>query len=355
MPINYIGSKKSLKDHITDLISRHITLDSTKTIGEGFAGTGVLAQHLNTRYGCGIICSDTEKYSWLICNALLNLSFSSRLEQIIQDLNHLEPTVMNHGDPMGSHTKPSQALMTRNYSPRGDRMFFTEDNALKIDLIREEIENLKNENRIDESEYLFLLASLVVSADKIANVSCVYGSFLKQFKKSATQTLVLNPIHTLQNNPKHLIHHSSIFSVNWSKCDVLYLDPPYNQRQYGANYFVLNYLIDYSKDQVVRGKTGLIDYYKSPFSQKTNCIEAFQRLFDHIKKVPIIALSYNNEGILSTRDLETLLVKYGKVSCYICQYKKFKAQQNVKDSTVNEYLWIIETQKTGNIERIIIN
>lgn len=342
MPINYIGSKKSLKNHITDLISRHITIDATKTVGEGFSGTGVFSNHLTSNYGCRIICSDTEKYSWLICTALLNLSFSLKLDQIIHDLNKLVP----------SENKPIQGLITCNYSPKGNRMFFTEENALKIDLIREEIEHLKNENRIDNPEYLFLLASLIVSADKIANVSCVYGSFLKEFKKSAIQPFRLNPIHTLQNKLVHLVHNLSIFSIDWSECDVLYLDPPYNQRQYGANYFVLNYLIDYSKDQVVRGKTGLIDYYKSPFSQKTNCIQTFQRLFEHIKKVPVIAMSYNNEGILNTKDLETLLVKYGKVSCYICQYKKFKAQKNVKESIVNEYLWIIETQKTGNLERI---
>jgi adenine-specific DNA-methyltransferase len=337
--INYIGSKKSLKEHITKLILRHTSLDSTKIIGEGFSGTGALAQHLGSQYQCKIICSDTEKYSWLICNAILNLSWSKNLEKMIQELNALEK-------------QPLKSLMTRNYSPRGGRMFFTEENAQRIDLIREEIETRKNQ--ISNDEYLFLLASLVVSTDKFANVSCVYGSFLKEFKKSASNPFVLTPIHTKILIPKHVIHHSSIFSVNWSDCDVLYLDPPYNQRQYGANYFVLNYLIDYSEDQIVRGKTGLIDYYKSPFSQRTNCIQAFEKLFDHIKNVPIIVLSYNNEGILGTEDLENLLVKYGNVTCYIYLYKKFKAQQLVKESSVDEYLWIIETRKNSNltIERV---
>jgi adenine-specific DNA-methyltransferase len=337
--INYIGSKKSLKEHITNLILRHTCLDSTKTIGEGFSGTGALARHLSDKYQCRMICSDTEKYSWLICTAILNLSWSKKLENIIQELNTLKK-------------QPSKSLMTRNYSPKGERMFFTEENAQKIDLIREEIEYRKDQ--LSNDEYFFLLASLVVSVDKFANVSCVYGSFLKEFKKSALNSFVLTPIHTNNLTANHIVHHSSIFSVNWSNCDIIYLDPPYNQRQYGANYFVLNYLIDYSENQIVRGKTGLIDYYKSPFSQKTNCIQTFEKLFDHIKHVPIIVLSYNNEGILSTQDLETLLVKYGNVTCYVYSYKKFKAQQLVKESTVDEYLWVIETQKNSNltIERI---
>ena len=337
MSINYIGSKKSLKEYISELIQRHIHLDSSTTIGEGFAGTGVLSNYLRSNYGCKIICTDTEKYSWLICTAMLNLCFSKNLEKMIQKLNNLENT-------------PTLCLVSRHYSPRGDRMFFTEENALKIDRIREEIERLKPE--ITTEEYLFLLASLITSADKVANVSCVYGSFLKQFKKSASQPLVLSPIHTLQNQSIHQIHHSCIFSVDWTQCNVLYLDPPYNQRQYGANYFVLNYLIDYSESQIVRGKTGLIDYYKSPFSQKTNCLDAFQKLFEHIKTVPVIALSYNNEGILTTQDLETLLSRYGKITCYIRDYKKFKAQENVKESTVSEYLWIIETQKNAVISKV---
>jgi len=339
--LNYIGSKKSLKEHITDLILSHTSLDSTQTVGEGFVGTGVIARHLSSQYQCKIICADTEKYSWLICTAILNLSFSKKLERIITELNTLKPS-------------PSQGLMTRHYSPRADRMYFTEENALKIDSIREEIERRKDD--LSRDEYLFLLASLVVSADKVANVSCVYGSFLKQFKKSAKNPFVLIPVHTLEDvSNHHLVYQSCIFSIDWSGCDILYLDPPYNQRQYGANYFVLNYLIDYSESNVVRGKTGLIDYYKSPFSQKTNCIQAFEKLFEHIKMVPIIALSYNNEGILSIRDLETLLVKYGKVTYYVCPYKKFKAQHNVKESVVYEYLWIIETRKKGRIERVDLN
>jgi len=341
--INYIGSKKSLRDHITSLIQRHTSLDSTKTVGEGFVGTGVFAYHLSTQYQCKIICADTEKYSWLICTAILNLPFSKKLENMIEELNTLKLT----------EKKPSQRLLTRHYSPQADRMYFTEENALKIDLIREEIEHRKNE--WSQDEYLFLLASLIVSVDKFANISCVYGSFLKRFKKSATKPFVLTPIHTSEMVGKHLVYQSCIFSVDWSDCDILYLDPPYNQRQYGANYFILNYLIDYSESKVVRGKTGLIDYYKSPFSQKTNCIQAFEKLFEHIKTVPIIALSYNNEGILSIRDLETLLVKYGKVTYYVCPYKKFKAQQNVKESVLSEYLWIIETQQKGRIERVDLN
>jgi adenine-specific DNA-methyltransferase len=340
--INYIGSKKSLFEYLYQVMKRHVKFTPQTVFGDAFTGTGIVAQSIRDRDECRTISCDTERYSWLIQTAMMNLAYTTSIQNWLNWLN----TLPTHTD----------GWVTRTYSPRGGRMFFTEENALRFDTIRSALESLRLNQQVSENEYWFILASLTVSMDKVANVSCVYGAYLKTFKKSALERLVLRPIHTeTERVDHHTIYHSSVMDVEWSKCDIVYLDPPYNQRQYGANYFVLNALIDYDSKAVVYGKTGLIDYYKSPFSQKGSCLRAFGQLLDRLQKVPVIVLSYNNEGIVSREDLETLLVQYGKVVLYIRQYKKFKSQQRVLNDTVDEYVWVIETKFSPGMPIQIVN
>lgn len=340
--INYIGSKKSLFKYLYQIMSRHVKFNSQTVFGDAFTGTGIVSQMIRDQHNCRTISCDTERYSWLIQTAMMNLEYSKRIQDWIDWLNAL---------PMYT-----DGWVTRNYSPRGGRMFFTEENALRFDTFRSALESLRTEQQITEKEYWFILASLIVSTDRVANVSCVYGAYLKSFKKTALELLVLRPIHQITDREEiHTVYQKSAMEVDWSECDIVYLDPPYNQRQYGANYFVLNALIDYDPNAVVYGKTGLIDYYKSPFSQKGMCLRAFRQLLDCLKKVPVIALSYNNEGIVSREDLETLLIQYGKVILYIRQYKKFKSQHSVLNDTVDEYVWVIETKFSPGMPIQIVN
>ncbi len=207
---------------------------------------------------------------------------------------------------------------------------------------------------------------MITSADRVANISCVYGSYLKSFKKTAERGFSFQPVHTIhrqytgqspanmvcKTKHQHEVYHKSVMDVCWDKCDIVYLDPPYNHRQYGANYFLLNYIIDYNSEQELRGKTGLTDYYKSPFCQKRTCKDAFITLFEHIRNVPVIVLSYNNEGILSMDDLKQILLEYGKTTLYSYTYKKFKAQESVKETHVVEYVWVVETKLERVFEMI---
>src|SRR5690606_5574093 len=91
--------------------------------------------------------------------------------------------------------KGKKGFVFENYSESGkaQRLYFSEQNGQKIDAVRTQIEIWKNENRVDENLYFFLLASLIESADKVANTASVYGAFLKKLKKSAQKPLVIEP------------------------------------------------------------------------------------------------------------------------------------------------------------------
>jgi adenine-specific DNA-methyltransferase len=112
-------------------------------------------------------------------------------------------------------------------------MYFSDENALKCDGVRNKIEKWKKEEKITENEYYFLLASLLESIDKVANTASVYGAFLKQFKKSAQNLMILKPADFYLNDNEHTVFNKDINKlILESSHDVVYLDPPYNHRQY---------------------------------------------------------------------------------------------------------------------------
>ena len=134
-----------------------------------------------------------------------------------------------------------------------------------------------------------------------------------------------------------------------TKFDVVYLDPPYNQRQYSGNYSPLNYLAQYRSNLTLTGKTGLIKgYSKSDFSSKTRVKQAFQTLCKNLQ-CNYIVLSYNNEGLLDVEELKSILLTRGSVHLYRIPYKKFKAQKNVSVKMVEEYLWVVNLQQPNGV------
>ena len=121
------------------------------------------------------------------------------------------------------------------------------------------------------NEYKFLNASLLTSIDKVANTASVYGAFLKKFKTSAKHKLELKAIHIQETLNNNKVFNEDINSevILEQKYDIVYLDPPYNQRQYSSNYHPLNYIAKYDNTIEVYGKTGLLkDSNKSKYCQK---------------------------------------------------------------------------------------
>ena len=111
---------------------------------------------------------------------------------------------------------------------------------MRCDAIRQKIENWKERGLIVDDEYYFLIASLIESIDKYANTASVYGAFLKRLKKTANNDLILKPAELIVNNQEHTVFNEDANKVvNKIDGDIVYLDPPYNHRQYASNYHLL--------------------------------------------------------------------------------------------------------------------
>lgn len=324
--LNYIGCKKSLCHTILKIVKECIPDMTTRTFMDMFAGTGIVSHvfkdHVKSVWG-----NDLEYYSFIILSAILKSRYSKKLERIISVLNETEPV---------------EGLVYINYSEHAGRLFFTNENAKKIDAIRCMIKTMKQEKQITKMEHDFLLASLIISADKVANTSCVYGAFLKTFKSSSTKPIVIEPIHqNTKRNPMNKVFNKNAEQlVKTNVFDIVYMDPPYNQRQYSANYSPLNYIARYDESIKLRGKTGLIDKYnKSRFSKK-GASGVFAEMINTIQARDIF-VSYNNEGLLSEAELKDIFCSKGVVTLYKIPYKKFKNNQKSQSVKVCEYLWHI--------------
>lgn len=332
--MRYIGSKKNLIEKFLEkIIKPHLT-DKT-TFADLFAGTGIVGKHFSnlSKY---VISNDVEYYSFVISKALLCCSYSEKLKTNIEILNNLSLV---------------KGFVFKKYSEGGKdkRKFFTKENAQKIDAIRQQIETWFSKKKINQNEYYFLIASLLEAVSKVANTTGVFGAYLKTFHSNSIKKLVILPIHKetiITNSDKHLVFNKDIIElISTRSFDIVYLDPPYNTRQYGANYGPLNYIALYDKKKEIYGKSGLVkDYYKSDFCKKQKVKESFILLLNKIKAQHIF-ISYNEEGLLNKEDAKKIFLTKGSVCLYKMKYKRYLSQKGKSKKQIDEYLYHIDCTK----------
>lgn len=340
--MNYIGSKHSLLSFLEEHIIRVFGKKSGIFI-DGFAGTGAVGSHFQKK-GFSIIANDVQYYSFVLNHGKLNIpSHISKIHEYIQKMNTLPE---------------KEGFIYRNYCPEGtkgqefERMYFSDRNGKKCDAIRQELSLWYQKKEIDTVEYFYLLSCLLEAIDKVANTASVYGAFLKQFKKSAQNLLCVQPLFLEENQKNNYIHPSATVKnstieelIPQITGDILYLDPPYNQRQYAPNYHVLETIARYDTP-ALKGKTGLRDYkeQKSDFCVRSKVLSAFEGIIRNTS-VPFIFLSYNNEGLMKPEEIQEVLSRYGEAGYATQEYGRFKADKtenrNHSAFSVTEYLhWV---------------
>ena len=211
--MNYIGSKYSLLDFLETTIE---TVTGYKdgddyVFADLFAGTGIVGQTYKAK-GCTVISNDIQYYSYV-----LNKHYIENIPELdtslLQTLNNLPP---------------AQGFIYKNYceGSGSGRNYFTNENGMKCDAIRIELERLHTSGQIDDSLYFYYLASLVNSIDKYANTASVYGAFLKHIKKSAQKEFQLELLPVIPGKVGKVYNEDINALAKKISGDVLYLDPP---------------------------------------------------------------------------------------------------------------------------------
>ncbi|MBZ8003138.1 DNA adenine methylase [Campylobacter canadensis] len=329
--MNYIGSKLKLSSFIFSEVKSVVNTDLKDFVFcDLFSGTSIVARTFKP-YVKQIISNDMEFYSFVLAKNYIENNIDEYIVNLL--INELNQAILE---------KKLNGFIYYNYSEFANRQYFTNENAIKIDTARITIEEWFENSYINDKEYYFLLTSLLESADKLANTASVYGAFLKKIKKSALKDLVIEKAEFLPTNQNNLVFNKNANElIKTIKGDVLYLDPPYNSREYGANYHLLNTIAKYD-EFIPKGKTGLRDYTRSNWCKKAKVYDELEELVKNAN-FKYIFLSYNDEGLLSFNDIKNIFSKYGKYSYVSKDYQRFKADNDrvQKQGKTIEYLHIL--------------
>ena len=305
--MRYIGGKSLLLNNIYDIVRDNC--ENVNSILDIFAGSGAVSQYFSNK-GFDVISNDFLYFSYVINRGTIGIknepTFSKlHIDDVFSYLNNLniEQTDFSLRD----------CFIYNNYSPheKCERMYFQNENAIKIDIIRLQISQWFKEGKITEDEFFYLLAALINAVPYISNITGTYGAYLKFWDKRTFNPLVLYPYTDFSSNNKAMQCENKDFSeVLSEKTDILYADPPYNSREYLPNYHILETIARYDYPSI-KGVTGLRNYdkQKSPFCRKNKVQDAFEKLILE-SQAKYIVISYNNEGLISTENLSEICQSY---------------------------------------------
>lgn len=337
--MRYIGSKKTLLTEIKKMIDKH-TNGSEEIFLDLFAGTNSVGNYFKQFYT--VYSNDILFFSYVNAKATIENnskpSFSKLVSTGIQSpmnyLQNLEPNI------------DVQGYYETAYSPSGNANYLTVKNAKKLDTIRTQIDDWKHQSLISEYEYYYLLSSLIESLPFISNTTGTYGAFLKHWDKRALNDIELQDFTIFDNKKKNKAFNEDANTlVKRIKADIVYIDTPYNSRQYASNYHLLENVAR-NNQPILKGVTKIFDWknLKSDYATKSKALDAMEDLIKNIDATHII-LSYNNEGIITEEALSDLLMRNsidGKVDIKKIPYRKYQSKKASKIKEVYELLFYIQ-------------
>lgn len=303
--MRYIGGKALLLDFIVDVINSETK--NVETVIDIFSGTGAVGNALKAR-GYSVLSNDFLYFSYVLARGTIGIctepAFNSFDFDVIDYLNGISFEQTGYS--------PEQCFIYNNYSPNDNcsRMYFQNENAIKIDLIRLQIEDWRREGLLTEDEYYYLLAALINAVPYVANITGVFGAYLKFWDKRTYNELRLEKPSIIATDKRMICTNSDYTDILSKRYDLLYADPPYNSREYLQNYHILETIARYDYPKL-RGVTGMrnCENQKSVFCKKNTVYSAFETLIRDCQSGYLL-ISYNNEGIIASDDLSELCKRY---------------------------------------------
>lgn len=339
--MRYIGGKALLLNNIQSVINEYTDGQKIDTVTDLFSGSGVVGTYLKHN-GYRVVSNDLLYFSYVIARGIIGINSKLSFDKLgfnpIDYLNNLkiEDTKFDIKD----------CFIYQNYSPMVscNRMYFQNENALKIDIIRLQIEKWKNNLQLTEDEYFYLLATLLLAVPYVANITGTFGAYLKYWDKRTFNPLSLKEHNIEIGKPCQCLWGDYTKALK-IKTDLLYADPPYNSREYLPNYHVMETIARYDYP-IIKGVTGIREYKteKSVFCKKATVVSAFDKMLKDAQSKYII-ISYNNEGLISTDELSALCQKYAKPDSFKLleyDYRRYKNKLPNNKEGLKEQLYFLE-------------
>jgi adenine-specific DNA-methyltransferase len=322
--MRYIGNKTRLLPFILRTLKRSGI--GVGSVHDAFAGTASVSRALKAE-GWRVHSSD-----------LLMSSYVFQRAYVVTDL--ADPLLGEMASELAA-LAPRESFISRNFSPAGGsegegRMYFTPANAGRIDAAREELESWRKAGRVGEDSYYVLLAAIIEGADRVANTAGVYASYMKRWQPNARRAFEVTPeipVKGAQPARAHLMDATEA-AKSIGEVDLLYVDPPYNSRQYVAYYHIPEILARGWTESApaIRGKVGLLagEEGRSQWSHGRRVQKLFSALLSATTATHAL-VSFNSEGHLPPEVLMSLLTRAstdGKVSHFSQRYRRYRADSD---------------------------
>ena len=340
--MRFLGNKESILRDIEALLDEKKLLDRRLMFFDAFTGSGSVANYFKQFFDITI----NDNLTWAVIYSRGRVC-APNCQFFGLDFNPI--------DYLNQSTEIRRGFIYDNYSPANStRMYFTPENAERIDYFRWQIEEWNKAGAITYDEYCYLISCLIESVSSVSNTAGVYGAFLKKWDSRALKKIEFLRVPAKDARPTTVNQcidklENIIENVD---CDIIYLDPPYTQNQYGTQYHLLETLVlnDNPEISPVTGSRSTAPM-RSDWSKEYKAHILLDRIIAKTK-AKYIVLSYNNDGIMSKAYIEAVLKRYGKPETFACKKISYKKYRNWKSQNENphfEYLYYIEKKNADKV------
>lgn len=329
----YTGSKYKLMKWIKELIKENCKGNKFFDV---FAGTGVVTEYLIDEFEEFVINDFLYSNEVIYNGFLLQEEYSmKKINEIIISYNELDKN------------KLKENYISENF---GNKYFNNEDAKL-IGYIREDIEALKVNNKINKKEYFILLASLLFSLDRISNTCGHYDAYIKgkNIRSSFKYELIV-PIQLKENQKIDIYRCDANKLAKEIEADIAFIDPPYNSRQYSRFYHLLENITKWEKPELYGTALKPKEENMSEYC-KTSAPKIFEDLIEGLN-VKYIVVTYNNtynskssssKNKITLEEIQEIMQKKGDTKVFSKPYRFFNAgKTNLKDH--KEYVFITKVK-----------
>ncbi len=352
--VTYIGNKRSLLGHIgrvVEGVKRRLGKDRLQVF-DVFSGSGIVSRYMKA-HASSIVSNDIEDYAAVVGRCYLRNRSTVDLQSLTEIADELNRRVEVEQLPTG--------FIEELYAPRDeehitseDRVFYTRDNARRLDGYRRMIDD------VPEDMQGLLLGPLLSRASVHSNTAGVFKGFYKnretrigQFGGTGSDALVrimgkivLEPplLSRFECDYEVLQEDANSAARRVGDLDLAYIDPPYNQHPYGSNYFMLNLLVRYERPEKISRVSGIpAEWRRSGYNVRAKSLPLMRDLL-HALDAKFLLVSFNDEGFIATDEMRALLGEVGSVEVLETPYNAFRGSRNFDNRPIHvtEQLFLVE-------------
>lgn len=316
--MRYLGSKTLLTQQIFELVGPY---ERGAVFCDPFGGIGTVGSYMKQQ-GFRVISGDLLQFAHCFQKALIQMNEIPSFRNVIE-AEHIYVGMEKYLNSLIADT----GWLVEEYSNK--RKFFTIDNAKHIQGCINAIWDWRLENRIDEDEYAFLIASLINSTDKVANTAGTYYAYLKEYGRKARRPFCFRFLQPYKGDFScDCVLEDANSLVSRQNCQILYLDPPYNERDY-AGYYHLPETIARGNVPNATGKSGISvrSGERSAYITKARVMAAFSDLIDRCH-CDMILFHYTDQGLLKEEFVRAILSEKGKIEEHYFNCKGYRTSKS---------------------------